>query len=105
MIPRETPLRWSATPIVRSQPASSAPASCTILDRNHVHHGIDVKAILRPRLYTRLDLEDSMWPDDELRLVCDRDTKFAAGDGAVAGFGRRGLELELVSGLDCVDAE
>lgn len=67
--------------------ASGAPGLRTVLDRNHVHHGIDVKAILRPRLYTRLDFEDSMWTNDELRLAFDRDTKFAAGDRAVAGFG------------------
>lgn len=46
-----------------------------------------------------------MGSDDKLRLACDRDTKLAAGDGTIAGFGRYGLEFQVVSGLDRFNAE
>lgn len=79
--------------------------SCTVLDRNHMHHRVDIKPILRPRPRTGLDLKDPMGSNDELRLTFDRDTKLAAGDRAIPGFGGHGLELELVAGLDRVDTE
>lgn len=54
--------------------AHPSPRSRTVLDRNHVHHRIDIKSILRPSLHARLNLEDSMGPDHELGLAVDRHT-------------------------------
>lgn len=50
------------------------PRSRTVLDRNHVHHRIDIQSILRPSLRTRLDLENSVGPDHEFGLAFDRHT-------------------------------
>lgn len=79
--------------------------SAPTLNRIDMQDRVNIKAILDPGFYARLDHENTMHSDREIGLTLDGDSQLAARQGAVSQPGLFGIKLERMTRPDGLHPE